>query len=230
MESIEIEGASLEEAVERACDALNTTVENLSYEILSETKEGKRGRIKILAKKREEGSLADLSSFAGRARGLLEEMLKLVDPSYSVVAFEYPDKLVLNIKGDGSGLLIGKRGQTLDAIQHILLKMIQKIEGKEETKKVMVDTEKYREKRMDYLKSLAKKLAEKAKRTGRPVAVNPMSSFERRIVHLALEKEEGVYTESTGEGSERKVMIIPKNQNKSSKMGYNRRKYDNGME
>ena len=224
MESIEIEGSSIEEAVERACDALNTTAENLEYNVVNPdaaSNANGRGRqtkkIKIVAKKREamdEG--APLSNNAAKAKGILETMLKMIDETYSVTAYDYPDRLVLNIKGDGSGLLIGKRGQTLDAIQHIMIKIINKgseeATGEKSSKKIIVDTEKYREKRMDYLKSLAKKLAEKAISTGRPVSLDPMSSFERRIVHMALDKEEGVYTESVGEGSERQVVIKPKNE------------------
>jgi spoIIIJ-associated protein len=221
MESIEIEGTSIEEAVERACDALNTTSQNLEYDILPPQEGKQTGRkIKILARKREEAdSTAPLSAFGTQVKTILEAILKKIDSIYIVSAFEYPDKLVLNIKGDGSGLLIGKRGQTLDALQHILIKIIQKSEGEGErnSKKIIIDTEKYREKKIEYLKDLAHKLADKVKQTGRPVAVNPMSSYERRIVHLALEKEEGVYTESLGEGLDRQVMIMPKNSKSGAK-------------
>jgi len=214
MESVEIEGASIEEAVERACDALNTTSENLEYDIV-EPQEGKTNsrKIKICARKIEAiDANAPLSDFAAKAKNALENILKRIDEIYSVTALEYPDKIHLNIKGDGSGLLIGKNGTTLDALQHILVKIVQRgeAEGERSTKKIIIDTEKYREKKIEYLKDLAKKLAEKVKQTGKSVAVNPMSSFERRIVHLALEKEEGVYTESVGEGIDRQVMIMPK--------------------
>lgn len=227
MESIEIEGNNIEEAVERACDALNTTAENLEYDIVtpndgtsgSESARSKK-RIKIVARKREvSDGLTTLSEFAAGIKDVLENILKMIDLSYSVTAFEYPDKLALNIKGDGSGLLIGKRGQTLDALQHILVKIAQKGRNEGEVKKIVVDTEKYREKRIEYLKNLAKKLAEKVKNTGKPVSVNPMSSYERRIIHLALDKEDGVYTQSVGEGPERKVMIMPKNNKESGGRG-----------
>jgi len=207
MESIEIEGSNIEDAVERACCALNTTTEYLEYDIISGGKVGQK--VKIVARKREESEgEKSLSEFAQQMKKILKDLVKEIDSEYTVNVFEYPDKLLLNIKGDGSGLLIGKKGQTLDAIQHIMIKAAQKDE-KGQGKKIIVDTEKYREKRIDYLKELAKKLAEKVIRTGKPVSVNPMSSFERRIIHITLDTVKGIYTESHGEGLDRKVVILP---------------------
>lgn len=217
MESIEIEGTSIEEAVERACDALNTNQENLQYEIVSQ-KEGRNSKVKIVARKREESEEVAMSDFAKKMKETLADMIKMIAPEHTVAAYEYPDKLVLNIKGDGSGLLIGKRGQTLDAIQHLLIKIAQKEADFNSSKKIIVDTEKYREKRIEYLKDLARKLADKVRKTGKSLSVNPMSSFERRIIHITLDQVEGIYTESQGEGSERKVVILPKG--KGNRVGY----------
>ena len=215
MESIEIEGASIEEAVERACNALNTNQENLHYEIIRNDEGAKNKRIKIVASKREEGSTS-LSDLAVELKEKLERIVKFIDEEYSVNVFEYPDKLVLNVMGDGSGLIIGKKGQTLDALQHVMIKIAQK--HSRDGKKIIVDTEKYREKRIESVKELAKKLAEKVIKTGKALSVNPMSSFERRIVHLTLDTEKGVITESQGEGPERKVVIKPAGRKRA---GYN---------
>jgi len=111
---------------------------------------------------------------------------------------EDPERILLNIKADGSGLLIGRKGQTLDAIEYLINKIVHK--DAEDKKRIVVDTENYRLRREDSLVKLAQRLAEKAKRLGRPVTISPMSAHDRRIIHLALQDDKTLRTWSTGSG------------------------------
>ncbi len=119
-------------------------------------------------------------------------------------------RLLFSISGGESGVLIGKRGQTLEAIQYLLEKMINK--KSTNRVRVSVDVEGYLEKRKNNLQMMASRMAEKAKRTEKPVTIGQMNAHDRRIVHIHLKDESGVRTQSIGEGYYRKLMIFPKKQ------------------
>ncbi len=112
-----------------------------------------------------------------------------------------------NIEGDNAAILIGKHGQTLKAMQHIVEKIIHKSCG--ERARVSVDVEKYMEKRKASLKSLAARMADKVKQTGKPTTINRMDAYERKIIHDALRKNKNVKTRSTGGGEVRNIVIHP---------------------
>jgi spoIIIJ-associated protein len=114
---------------------------------------------------------------------------------------------VLEVAGSETGLVIGKKGQTLDALQFLMNKIINR--DREGRKPIVVDSEGYRVRRADSLVELALRLGEKAVRTHRTITVNPMSPHDRRIIHLALDKVPGVTTRSEGEGAFRRLLIIP---------------------
>jgi spoIIIJ-associated protein len=118
------------------------------------------------------------------------------------------DRLLFSISGGDSGVLIGKRGQTLEAIQYLLEKMINK--KSTNRVRVLVDVEGYLEKRKDNLQMMASRMAEKAKRTNKPVTIGQMNAHDRRIVHIHLKDENGIRTQSIGEGYYRKLMVFPK--------------------
>jgi spoIIIJ-associated protein len=120
------------------------------------------------------------------------------------------NKLIFSISGGDSGVLIGKRGQTLEAIQYLLEKMINK--KSTNRVRVLVDVEGYLDKRKSNLEVMASRMAEKAKRTKKPVTIGQMNAHDRRIVHIHLKDESGVRTQSLGEGYYRKLMIFPKKQ------------------
>lgn len=120
------------------------------------------------------------------------------------------DKVLFSISGGDSGVLIGKRGQTLEAIQYLLEKMINK--KSTNRVRVLVDVEGYLDKRKSNLKLMASRMAEKAKRTKKPVTIGQMNAHDRRIVHIHLKDECSVRTQSIGEGYYRKLMIFPKKQ------------------
>ena len=117
------------------------------------------------------------------------------------------DRLVLNVEGDKSGLLIGRRGQTLDALQYIVSKMLNR--DSKDPVRVVLDTEDYRQRRQQSLEDLAMRMGEKARRTGKPITIGAMSAHDRRLIHLALKGDNSVRTRSKGDGDMKKVVIFP---------------------
>lgn len=160
---------------------------------------------------REETRLADLPASdprtAVRAKEILEGILTRMGLDYPVETIESEESVTLRISGDGSGLLIGRGGQTLDAIQYIINKVINK--DRLDRRIVVLDTEEYRGKREEYLLSLAAKLSHKVKKSRKPVTISNMSARDRRIIHLALKDDPGLLTKSRGEGAYRKIVILP---------------------
>ena len=144
---------------------------------------------------------------AMKAKRILEGVLLRMHLDCPVTVEETPDTIFLNIKGDGSGLLIGKRGQNLDAIQYIVNKSVSKYT--DNRKMIIIDTESYRKRREESLSSLAEKLAEKVKKSKKALTVGHMNAHDRRIIHLALQNDEELTTKSRGEGEFRKIVIMP---------------------
>ena len=124
---------------------------------------------------------------------------------------------MFNIEGDNAAILIGKHGQTLKAMQHIIEKIIHKSCG--ERVRVLVDVEQYMEKRKASLKSLATRMADKVKQTGKPTTINRMDAFERKIIHDTLRKNKHVKTRSAGGGEIRNVVIHPGKKSWRTKKG-----------
>ena len=170
---------------------------------------------KPITEKREEKEAAappaTLSPLAVKAKEILEGILEKMSFECQITMQETPEKIVFNIEGDGSGLLIGKRGQNLDAIQYILNKAINRSDS--ERKMIIVDSETYRKRREESLLVLAERIREKVKKTKKPVSLSNMNAHDRRIIHLALQKDEALTTKSRGEGEYRKIVILPSRKN-----------------
>ncbi|MBW2085658.1 MAG: Jag N-terminal domain-containing protein [Deltaproteobacteria bacterium] len=141
------------------------------------------------------------------AREVLEGILERMPLDASVAVSRINDRIILNIQGDNSGLLIGKKGVTLDAFQFLVNKIVNRSQA--ERCHVIVDTGDYRTRRHDALINLAHRMADKARSTRRPVSISALSAQERRIVHLTLKNESGLTTRSKGEGNYKKIMIFP---------------------
>jgi spoIIIJ-associated protein len=144
---------------------------------------------------------------AEKARRLLEGILTRMQISSPVDVEETEEAIILNIRGDGSGLLIGKRGQNLDAIQYIVSKAVH--HSANGHKMIVIDTEEYRKRREESLVALAMKLGEKVKKTKKPVTVGHMNAHDRRVIHMAMQDDETLTTKSRGEGEYRKIVILP---------------------
>ena len=240
METLEIEGKTIDEAIEKACLEFNVAREKLNIEIISEGTAGflglggKRANIRASIMsldvtlntpleqpqkmiQEETPDDPDYGKFmetedAGESVGMkakmfLEGILSRMNLSCSVTFEETSEVIVLNIKGDGSGLLIGKRGQNLDAIQYIVNRAVRK--SANVPKMIVVDTEEYRKRRKDSLVALAEKIGEKVKKTKKVVTLSYLNARDRRIIHLALQNEKLLTTKSRGEGEYRKIVIMP---------------------
>ncbi len=215
METLEISARSVEEAIQRALKQLGVTREQVEVTVLSEGRAGILGigaedakvRVSLIE------SAEQPESPAAKAREILEELLKALGLEAAVEVGSIPDEsgtepLLLNISGDDLGILIGRRGQTLAALQYIVRVILAHQEDL--SVPVVIDIEGYKERRYDALRALARRVAEQVAARRAPVALRPMPAYERRIVHLALANHPSVTTESTGVGSLRKVVVQPR--------------------
>src|SRR5258706_2414539 len=135
------------------------------------------------------------------AKSVLEELLAKMGLDAQVAATDDGERVTLDVSGPETGLVIGKKGATLDALQYLTNKIVsQRIDDENESKPINVDCEGYRSRRAEALIELAHRLADKARRTGRPVAADPMSPADRRVIHVALADATGLTTRSVGEG------------------------------
>lgn len=142
------------------------------------------------------------------ARAVLEQTVQLIGTEATVAVVRDDLGTTLRIDGDESGLLIGRRGQTLDALEY----MINRVASRDtrHTTHIVVDSQGYRERRREALEALAQRMGERAEQRRKPVTMNPMSPRDRRIVHLALQDHPALETRSAGEGYFRKLLIIPR--------------------
>ena len=141
-------------------------------------------------------------------KSILENISNSITDGSTITIEQSSDKIIFKIEGGNTALLIGKRGQTLDAMQYLVDKIVNK--QCEERVRIQVDIEGYLENRKNSLESLALRLAEKAKKTGKPSTISQMTAHDRRIVHLALKDDHTVKTRSIGEGYYRRLVIFPK--------------------
>lgn len=201
---IEEEGRTTEEAMELALKKLGVTRDQVRVTVLYEAKKSLFGLITKPAKVRISLKEDPSSTPEGILKTLLAEMGIEADVNTKVS----DGNIYLNINTPNAGLLIGRRGRTLDAIQHLLNCIVNR--SSLVKRRVIVDAEQYRERREEILTNLAHKLASKVKTTGQEIVVEPMNPQDRRIIHLALQDDQEVTTFSRGEGSFRSVVITTK--------------------
>jgi spoIIIJ-associated protein len=207
MEFLEFEGKTTEEAIENACAHFQVPAEELEIEIVSVGSPGifglggRKARIRATLPQEPVDDLLPL------AREILEQVLAKMQEPATVTATQEEDRINLLIETSDAGLLIGKQGQTLDALQYLVTKMLAKqTRGKV---RIAIDVEAYRARHNEALALLAQKYGEKVKRSGRPITLNPMNPYDRRIVHMALQGDKDLKTISRGEGLYKKVVISP---------------------
>lgn len=204
MESIEVYGKTIEEAVESGASQLGVSLEEVEVEVLEEpTTKGLIFKKVTQAKVRVTKKLSD----AQRAVNFLEGLFDLINVHATTEIVRDDDKICINLTATNSSFLIGYRGEVLDALQS-LASAVANI-GREDYKRLVVDCEDYRAKREETLVQLANRLAEKAVRTGRKINLEPMIPFERRVIHTALVDNQEVKTESEGKEPNRYVVIVP---------------------
>ncbi len=158
-------------------------------------------------------STANIAEVAETAKGVLEKLLDLMGVPGTVTSRvneggEAPASVTLNVTGEDLGLLIGRRGLTLSSLQYMVRLMVSNQTTSREP--ILIDVEGYKERRYRNLEAYARQMAEAVKMSRNPFPFEPMSSFERRLIHVALSSDSDVTTESMGEGEDRKVVILPK--------------------
>ena len=152
---------------------------------------------------------ADRATAAGKAQEFLQELTKLMGVNVAVaVATDDEGNVMVNMEGDTLGILIGRRGETLDALQYLTSLQVNK--HRDGYMRVSLDTENYRQKREEALTKLAMRMAARARKTGRKVTLEPMNPYERRVLHSALQGNPYVTTHSEGEEPYRRVVITLK--------------------
>jgi len=202
---VEEEGRTPEEAVEVALEKLGLNREYVLVEILEEGTKGflgiggRHARVRL--------TVTPTGGKLLQGRRVLSEFLKLMGIEAEVRVQEVHGGLQLEIKGEDAGLLIGKQGQTLDAMNFLLSRILHRRLG--EPVRLQIDVEGYGERRRQLLVQRALKLAEQVKSMGEPVALDPMSAVDRRAIHLALQRDPLVRTSSQGEGPLRRIVISP---------------------
>ena len=198
MEMITVTAKTVEDAITQASLQLGVSSDRIQYEVVE------KGSAGVL------GGLFGSKPAVIRAKKIETVDDKAVDFLNSVfdamgLAVDVEEEMDVNLTGEEMGLLIGKRGQTLDSLQYLVSLVVNK--ESEDYLRVKLDTENYRERRKETLETLAKNIAYKVKRTRRPVSLEPMNPYERRIIHSALQNDKYVFTKSEGEDPFRHVVI-----------------------
>jgi spoIIIJ-associated protein len=226
MKSIEISARTVAEAIQLALAQLGKDRDEVAIEVLEAGSEEEEALVRVTVVDDEEEPAplrqdmpSGLANVDQIARRILEDLLERMDihAYVTVVRSSVPDQrgepeetLTLHVEGadeEAMGLLIGRRGETLRSLQFMLNLLVSRRVQK--WPQVVVDVGNYRQRRQESLEGLARRMAERVRQSGRPLTLEPMGAYERRIVHLALRGDPTVYTESTGEGENRKVVIYP---------------------
>lgn len=220
MKSLEISAKTVDEAVQKALEQLGLTQEEVKITVIKEGKQGLFGlgteeaTVKVTP-------LTSASESADDKKDIVQSVIETLLSKMGITATvtsnpnpfieqapEEPSPLFFEIKGDDLGILIGRRGQALTCLQHIV-RLIVASKTKERIP-VVIDVEEYKQRHYKSLQELALRIAERVKIKGSPFRLDPMPAFERRIIHMALAENPDVTTESTGEGESRRVVIMPR--------------------
>jgi len=206
MDFVQFSAKTVNDAITEACQKFSVTSDKLEYEVVEEGSSGFLGigSKPAVIKARVKSSLNDI------AKNFLNEVFEAMNLTV-VIDVKYDEterNMDIELSGDEMGVLIGKRGQTLDSLQYLTSLVVNK--DVEEYIRVKVDTENYRQRRRETLENLAKNISYKVKRTKRPVSLEPMNPYERRIIHSALQNDKFVTTHSEGEEPFRRVVVTLK--------------------
>ena len=236
MDFVETEGDTIDQAIENALKQLGVERDKITVEVLAEGKKGifgfgaQKARIRAAIRAVRDAlynqeaksesvapriTAAELSALAEKTKSILTEILNLMDvkASVEIKTAAAGDEVILEIHAENSGLLIGRKGQTLEALQYLVTRIAGERPGSEGPH-VVVDIEHYLERRRKTLEDMALRLGEKAKRQRKTVTVDALTAADRRIIHAALQDDPWVTTKSLGQGSYRRLLIIPEGDRK----------------
>ncbi len=203
MRFIEITGKNIDDAVENGLRELELKADKVEVEVLEHGSKGifgigaKPAKVKLTVK----------HDYTTVAKIFLNDILDKMDIKSEIIIKEEADMIRINLVGPDMGILIGYRGETLDALQYLLSLVVNKENKDNDYKKVILDTENYRKKREETLIRLANKLAYKVNKYNKSITLEPMNPYERRIIHAALQSHPHVTTHSQGDEPYRKVVI-----------------------
>lgn len=236
MDIVETEGDSIDQAIENALKRLGVARDKITVDILSEGKKGifgfgaQKARIRAALRKGDSPvnvsdanrtpvertvTEAEAAAMVDKAKSVLAKILDLMDVKASVETKtgENGDEIILEIRAENSGLLIGRKGQTLEALQYLVTRIAGERAGSD-APHIVIDIEHYLERRRRTLQDMALRLGEKAKRQRKTVTVDALSAADRRVIHAALQDDPWVTTKSLGQGSYRRLLIIPEGDRK----------------
>lgn len=203
MDYMEVSAKTVSDAITEACQKLLVTSEKLDYIVVEEGSSGFLGigAKPAIIKARVKSSIKD------KAKDFLDSVFEAMNLVVAIdIKYDELDNYMdIDLSGDEMGVLIGKRGQTLDSLQYLVSLVVNK--ESENYIRVKVDTENYRQRRKETLENLAKNIAYKVKRTKRSVSLEPMNPYERRIIHSTLQNDKYVTTHSEGEEPFRRVVV-----------------------
>jgi spoIIIJ-associated protein len=232
MDLVETEGENIDDAIENALKLLGVGRDKITVDIITEGRKGilgfgaQKARVRAQLRKpplgqtpepeakREPALLSvEAAALTEKAETALREILRLMGVKATLEISTSGDETTLEIHAENSGLLIGRKGQTLEALQYLVTRICGEHYAAEGPH-VIVDIEKYRERRRKMLEDMALRLCEKAKRQRKTVTVEALSAADRRIIHAALQDDPWVSTKSLGQGSYRRLLIIPEGDRK----------------
>jgi spoIIIJ-associated protein len=231
MDIVEAEGDTIDAAIENALKMLGVGRDKITVDIIAEGRKGilgfgaqkakvraalRKSPVDLVVAQTEEPVVADeaeeidASAAAEKATGALAEILRLMGFKASVQqrATRNGEETILQVKAENSGLLIGRKGQTLEALQYLVTRIAGERQGSEGPH-IVVDVENYRERQRKSLEDMALRLGEKAKRQRKIVTVDALSAADRRVIHAALQDDPWLTTKSLGQGPYRRLLIIP---------------------
>lgn len=218
MKSIETQGKTVDQAIELGLYKLGLTRDQVKITILEQAGLFNKARVKL--------SVGQASEAETELKTLTEELLSKMGLNITVSVEEQEDKFSVEVGGEDSAILIGKRGESLDGFQFLLNALFNKGKKHEDYKRVVVDSNNYKSRREDTLKILAERTAARAVRENQDIRLEPMSANERRIIHSALADSDRVETESKGNEPNRYVVIKLKNKKKNTNENQNRENND----
>lgn len=209
MKSIEVQGKTVDQAIEIGLYKLEAKREDVKIQILEEASLFSKAKVRL--------SLAQESEAEAAVKALAEEFMQAMGLVVDIYVEEREEGFFIDITGEDAALLIGKRGDNLDATQYLFSQMLNKGKSHEEYRKVVIDSAGYKAKREETLKGVALRTAAKVARENRNVALEPMNAFERRIIHATLSEHAKVETESRGNEPNRYVVIKVKGKSANNK-------------
>ncbi|EPY6471542.1 RNA-binding cell elongation regulator Jag/EloR [Clostridium sporogenes] len=203
MKVIEMTGKTIEEAINHGLMELNTSKDKVEIKVIDE---GSKGFLNFIGTRPAKIEMNLKKDYEKEVRDFLESILKSMNVEANINIKEKKDVIKIDLSGSDMGIIIGYRGETLDSLQYLVSLVINKDQSCD-YKRVILDTENYRDKREETLKKLARRLGHKVRETGRSVKLEPMNPYERRIIHSELQNNNYVETYSEGEEPFRKVVI-----------------------